>query len=413
MQPSIMIFRVLRNMLQSLQAPVTNKRLRTLISEQLYHGSIRTITEVLSDLKIDSKVYQFDEEDIHLIECPVIAHFKGDENSFIVVVNIQDNQIRYYDPITNKHIIDEKSIFFEKWSGTVLIPFTNEQLGDPDYSKHLKEERQQRLIHTGIYTGNSLFLVLLLIQVICNHSQNSLIWSVLFTVKMIALLVVSQIVKIELGESNKLITKICKTTDCGKVLHTKAAKLFSWLTMGDVGIIYFGSGAFLLIIAPFTDHLVSIVDLLFFLNLFTLPYTLFSISYQRFVLKTWCPFCLTVMGLLWVEFVLGITVQWTAVFPVSNFLVLLVGFAGIAITIGWFILKRLLTATNLTASMRTYVNTVKKDTEVFKAILSNQNPIPDFVSSSEIILGNNGDVNHVVIALISPRNCEEKHIKIK
>ena len=319
------------------------------------------------------------------------------------MADIQDKQIRYYDPISNKHLIEEKPAFFEKWSGTVLIPFTNEQSGDPDYSKHLEEERQQRLINTGIYSGISFCLVLLLIQVICSHSHNLLIWSFFFTVKMIALLVVSQIVKIELGESNTLITKICKTTDCGKVLHSKAAKLFSWLTMGDVGIIYFGSGTLLLIIAPFTEHLVSTVYLLFFLNLFTLPYTLFSISYQRFVLKTWCPFCLTVMGLLWIEFLIGLTVRWIEVFPLSRFLLLLFFFTGIITTVGWLVLKKLLIETKTSQNLKMYVNTVKKDADLFKAFLSNQNTIPEFVSSSEIILGAI-NANNELIVVITP-NC--------
>jgi len=44
MQPSLMIFRVLRNMLHCLNVPVTNERLQTLIKEQFYHGSVRAIS---------------------------------------------------------------------------------------------------------------------------------------------------------------------------------------------------------------------------------------------------------------------------------------------------------------------------------------------------------------------------------
>ena len=401
MKTSLMIFHILRVMLHRLHAPVTDERLRNLIKEQIHRGSLKTITETLHDLDIISKVYQFEEEDLHIVECPIIVHFKESENKFVVVVEIHDKQIKYYDPITNKYIQENKSVFFEKWTGTVLIPFTDEQSGDPDYSEHVKEEKQKKLINVAIYTGLSIGVVILLIQAFLAYPQVFFVWLLFFLIKIIAIFVISQIVKIELGESNTFITKICKNKDCGKVLNSKASKLFPWLTMGDVGIIYFGCGILMLIVAPFIDYLTSVVYLLLFLNLFTLPYTIFSICYQRFVLKTWCPFCLSVMGLLWMEFFLGLTVTWTEVFPFSFFLILLFIFAGIAISIGWLIIKRLLIGTNTSASMRMYVNTIKKDTELFKAILSNQDAVPGFKFSPEFILGNEY-ADNVLIAVISP-----------
>ena len=403
MQPSLMIFLVLQKTLHCLHVPVTKERLRNLISEQLYHGSLRTIKEVLSDLNIESQAYQFEQEDINIIECPIIVHFKDLYNKFVVVVDIQEDHIKYYDPITNNYIIEKMSLFFEKWTGTVLIPFTDEQSGDPDYSKHLKEEREKKNVNIWIFMGISMGFIILLVQTIISHPLNWMLWLSIFAIKIIALTVVSQIVKIELGESNTLIANICKTTDCNNVLNSKASKLFSWLTMGDMGMIYFGSGTFLLIMASFLNDITSIVCLLFFLNLFTLPYTLFSVSYQRFVLKSWCPFCLTVMGLLWTEFFLGLTVDWTVVFPLSIHLLLLVGFTGIIITVCWLVLKKILYAIVTANSLKLYTNKIKKDTKLFNAFLSTQNSIPEFTSSSEIFLGNENAKN-IFIAVIS-MNC--------
>ena len=79
MQPSLVMYRILRKLLQCLQVLVTDERLRGFIREQLYHDSVRTITEVLKDLNIDSKVYLLEEEDLQHIECPVIVHFKESE----------------------------------------------------------------------------------------------------------------------------------------------------------------------------------------------------------------------------------------------------------------------------------------------------------------------------------------------
>ena len=399
-----MFFRVLKNLLHGLHLPITNKQLQSLIKDQWFYGSIRTIVEVLSELNIDSKVYQLEEEDFYLIESPVIVYLKDDENRVVVVVEIQENLIKYYDPIANDYKTERKSKFFEKWTGIVLIPFTDEQSGDPDYLKHLKKERQKKLANILIFAGISVGIVALLIQTFFSYPQFFLIWLALFAIKTIALIVVAHIVKIEFGESNTLISKICNTTDCGKVLNSKASKLFAWLSMGDVGVIYFGFGTLLLIIASFTNELESIVYLLVFLNLFTLPYTFFSVGYQRFVLKTWCPFCLTVMGILWIEFVLGLFVGWIEIFPLQPFLFLIFAFYAIVVSIGWLVLKRLLVRTNIFRGLQMHVNIFKKNTEIFKVILANQDAVPEFSSSfSDIVVGNK-DATNELVAIIST-NC--------
>ena len=405
MDSSLMTFRIMRKLLQCLQVSVTSEKLRNVISEQLYEGSALAITDILNDLHIDSKVFQLNREDIQYVDCPVISHITESENNmFIVIVEISNEKVKYYDPAINKNVLEKKSTFFEKWTGAVIIPLMNEQARDSDYSKLIGAEKLKQHIDNGIYAGIAICMAVIFLQTLRGHSHCLAIWTLLFSVKMIALLIVSQIVKIELGESNMLIAKVCKTSNCGKVLHSKASRPFSWLTMGDAGAVYFGSGVFILLIAPFTNFLTDCVYMLCVLNLFTLPYTLFSICYQRFVLKTWCPFCLSVMGILWIEFFLGLTVPWATIFSFSVAIMLLSVFTVTAVTVGWLLLRKMLASTDLTDNMRKYVNTVKKDIELFNAVLSNRNTIPELSSfSNEIVLGNEVAKN-TLIAVISP-NC--------
>lgn len=56
---------------------------------------------------------------------------------------------------------------------------------------------------------------------------------------------------------------------------------------------------------------------------------------------------------------------------------------------------------NTSRSMRMYVNMVKKDKKLFKAILSNQDTVPEFRFSPEFVLGNK-EAENVLIAIISP-----------
>jgi uncharacterized membrane protein len=362
MKASSMLFRVLSYLLGQLDIPVTKNRLRALIKEQLQAGSLKTMVEVLNDLNIETKTCQLVEKDLSLIEAPFIVHTRDDV--FWVVTGIHEDFIEYYNPQSNQKEQSDKNTFFSKWTGVVSIPFTDEYSGIPDAVK--KEERQKTIIQQGVIAGLVLGVCVLLMQMLLSHYPHSLVWGALLIIKLWALFVVSQILKLEEGESSTLISKICDTADCGKVLQSKAAKIFPWLTMGDVGALYFGSGAVLLTIAPFLNTPGLVISLLFSVNLLTLPYTIFSICYQRFVLKTWCPLCLSIMGILWLEFFIGLTVPWMEVFPLSGFLVRLFLFVGITSTTLWFAMKRIRINTAYSKGLQRFVNNVKKDPEVFR-----------------------------------------------
>jgi uncharacterized membrane protein len=106
----------------------------------------------------------------------------------------------------------------------------------------------------------------------------------------------------ELG--HPLFTRICpkgEKLDCHAVMESPAAKLFGRIPMADLGAIYFSGGILLICFSAVHPHFFHRVFLLALLNLFTLPYTIFSVVYQALVVKRWCVFCLTVQLIFWLE----------------------------------------------------------------------------------------------------------------
>jgi hypothetical protein len=84
------------------------------------------------------------------------------------------------------------------------------------------------------------------------------------------------------------------------VLNSRAAKLGP-LSMSDLGLGYFGGT--LLVLAALGSQTPEAGEAtiagLRILSILTLPYTLFSLGYQSFVLRFWCPLCVLVQLALW------------------------------------------------------------------------------------------------------------------
>ncbi|MCD8031172.1 MAG: vitamin K epoxide reductase family protein [Bacteroides sp.] len=94
-----------------------------------------------------------------------------------------------------------------------------------------------------------------------------------------------------------------KKTDCNAVLSSPASKLWNRVSLGDIGVVYFAGCTFLVLLLPLLAVPRIYVDLLLCLSVCTLPYSLFSLYYQTFTIKKFCPFCLLCLCMLWGAFV--------------------------------------------------------------------------------------------------------------
>ncbi len=109
-----------------------------------------------------------------------------------------------------------------------------------------------------------------------------------------------------LGElGHPLFDRICpkwEKINCHAVLESPAAKIFGLIPTADLGGVYFLGGIILICFSVNNPHFFHQIYLLAILNLLTLPYTIFSVLYQAFVVKYWCFLCLIVQLLFWLEF---------------------------------------------------------------------------------------------------------------
>jgi uncharacterized membrane protein len=109
-----------------------------------------------------------------------------------------------------------------------------------------------------------------------------------------------------LGElGHPIFNRVCfrgEKLNCHAVMESPAAKLFGLVPMADLGVLYFSGGIILIGFSIPDPQFFTQIYILALLNLLTLPYTLFSVSYQAFTVKKWCPLCLIVQLTFWLEF---------------------------------------------------------------------------------------------------------------
>ncbi|MDO4320321.1 MAG: vitamin K epoxide reductase family protein [Bacteroidales bacterium] len=117
------------------------------------------------------------------------------------------------------------------------------------------------------------------------------------------------------GVQNKTADKICGVIEshgCGTVLETSAAKLFGLYPWCEVGLAYFSVSLAALLVCP------ECVRWLAAICVCCLPYTVWSVSYQKFKAHAWCTMCLTIQALMWAIFiVMLVSGQFATLLPLT------------------------------------------------------------------------------------------------
>lgn len=107
------------------------------------------------------------------------------------------------------------------------------------------------------------------------------------------------LVQKSVGMKNKHADAVCgilQAGGCDVILSLKASTFFGIFSWSEVGLTYFSVSLLTLLIFPqYTPYLALY-------NICCLPFTLWSIWYQKFRAKKWCTLCVSVQATLWCLF---------------------------------------------------------------------------------------------------------------
>lgn len=325
-------------------------------------------------------------EDIYSLDPPFIAHIGND---FVTVKNISKEKVCYY--WYKKKLTISIKEFLDLWSGTVLVVEADETSTEPDYKQHRKEElvtsiQKKILLLAGI--------ILIGISFNQNHILQSLTSTLLLMINLAGIYTGYLLVQKQVNIHSSIADKICSLfvkSDCNDVLNSPAAKFLGLVGWSELGLSYFLSNTFLILFAP------NLLSYLVLLNIMTLPYSFWSIWYQKFRAKTWCPLCLIIQLLFWLMFITSFTFGLIEVPEATVFNIL-----SIVLIFGTpFLLINLLlpyqTVRNKMIEITQQFNSLKMNRKVFLGLLKDQTFYEVDKEVSSIIFGNPNAKNTITI----------------
>jgi hypothetical protein len=337
------------------------------------------ISKMLSDYGIENAATRIadKEKDIHEIETPFIAHVGSD---FATVYRVDGEKAHFR--LNDKDIRLPIEEFIPAWSGVVLLAKPKTDAKEPDYEKHKKQELLNALQNYGLITAAGLILILACIS---TSLYRNLGLSLLLLLNLVGVYTGYLLVLKQLHIRSRYADKICslfKQHDCNDVLQSEAAKLWGIFGWSEIGLGYFAACGFIVLFLP------NLIPCLVVINILVLPYSFWSVWYQKVKTRQWCVLCLIVQALFWLVFIVDLLFGYVKIpdFNIINGLFIICLFAIFILAIN--ILTPKLSKGRLVTYLKQEINSIKTDEDVFRALLTKRPCYEAGKSYSRILFGN-------------------------
>lgn len=280
---------VTKTLLLQLGVPFDDARIRDDLESAHDYPSLASIARALEGWGIEAEGLAVDAESLGSVPVPFIAHMQGAR--FRVVTRVDDDEVAFIDTESGPGH-QTRAAFLSAWSGVALTARPGPGAGARARVDTTSRGRARRVCAWGL----GLVLAALLVP------DLSLALAGWLVVSVAGLACSGLLVAIELGDS-RLGRKVCtggKRIGCTVVLQSKGAKLGP-VSMADLGLAYFAGVTLTLVLSRVVADDAPLLVALGIVAFAAVPYTLFSLAYQAFVLKAYCPLCVAVQVLAWLQ----------------------------------------------------------------------------------------------------------------
>lgn len=251
------------------------------------------LQDLLAEYAVLSTLTDDDDKDMYRLTVPFVARMS---DGFMIVTSYAGGRVhglvRDGGGVAMSH--DD---FIGKWTGEALTASPMDIASEPDYKQH----RARCLTASVMSAAFQLIAVGLIIYfIIINRTYEN--WS-----HMVALLLtaagtyVSYLLVLKeshvVSSAADALCGVIEKEGCAHVLASDASALFGTIPWCEIGITYFSVTFMALLIFP-----MQLMPYLAVISVCCLPYTVWSVSYQKFKAKAWCTMCLTVQTIFWLLF---------------------------------------------------------------------------------------------------------------
>ena len=298
---------IVSDFLTALKVPFTNdyteQRFETMPFKTLFG-----VSQLLKEYGVECQGYKIsDKEDITSIPTPFIAQTKG---GLVIINKINPDSISYLTQgVPEKMPLQE---FQQTWTGMILLVQVAPHAKEPDYAKHRTTIffNQAKTVLLWVLGG----LLMAYLYVVNGLWRYWSVWA-LTAIDIFGIWLTYMLVQKSLKVKNAVADKVCGVLQeggCDEILKTSASSFFGIFSWSEVGFSYFGISLLVMLLSPATIHWLALI------NICCLPFTVWSIWYQKFRAKHWCTLCVCVQMSLWLQFICYLLGKWTApVFPLK------------------------------------------------------------------------------------------------
>lgn len=382
---------------------VTETTAKKYIETHPDYPSMLAYSDALDTWNVENAAIRIAAEQLTEMPTPFITFSNRKGGTFSLIKSIGNDIIERFDTESG-WIKDKLEHFYADWSGVVLLAEPTATAGEKDYETNRKKETLRSLrIPMAITLLGTVLLLAFSVGSIITFASILLLIAKTGSVIITTLLLVKSI-----DTQNAFVNKLCNNGtkfSCQSILESKAAKLTNWLSWSDVGFVY-GVGS--LIGLLFCLQSPEMLNHFFAFNLLTsslgVIFSLYSVYYQGVVAKMWCPLCLGVMALFWVEAGLSLwgmgsfsLVQFQNYYFISSLLI-----AFLVPVVFLLLHKPTAIAANTAQATETELNRLKSNPEIFNALLVSQRAMPHLPQGMGVVILGNPSANHELVVVTNP-----------
>jgi uncharacterized membrane protein len=391
--------------------PVTSGTVKEALKSHPHYPSFKSICDTLTEWKVEHYPLRYQPDELRELDAPYIVHFKNGGGQLAFVSKINNNIVTFYDNYKTKQEAAFED-FTEKASGAVILLNPDERSGEKDNRKKWQDELISKLVLPVTIVTLFLFISTMVVnsfnggEVFFQLKAGSILLTKTIGIVLSVLIILHEF-EVRLALTDKL-CHLSKATNCNTVLNDKASKIFGWFGWADAGFIYF-TGCLLFL---FHYQGVEKYSLLAILSALSVPYPVFSIYYQGFVLRKWCPMCLGVQLILVIEFIL--------LFP--HFSNLIISFSSLSILLLTFLVTGIIYTLVIMYFREKMTNEIhcykylgfKKNPDVLRTLLLNQNHHEIQVTETSLVFGDRNSLISITAFLsLQCSHCARAFEKIK
>lgn len=267
--------------------------LKGIVSKEPNSNTFFGMIAILKSYGLNGIPFIADEDVFSLkaVSFPVILHLENPDEIVLIYEEVDD----YYKIVTEggASVKIKKEDILKRWSKKV-IQFSNGNGKESNFRTNFFIEKGKWVILS------SFFLILVFKNLL---ADNSLIFNVLYALNnFIGLFICYKLHEIVTAQ-NQNNSKICNAshkTSCLSVLNHKSSKLFGFIPYDKIGFVYF----LYALTAPVFFNFLESGLILFVLFSFSALFPIYSVYFQFFIVKKWCPLCLFIQGCILLNFVL-------------------------------------------------------------------------------------------------------------